>query len=196
MQSLVRYRWGIIVFILAATIAALIVSIKQAPSYVTSVSISVNRIHQQQTGEYQFDGYYAIQASDLFSQTILSWFLTPSVILEFYQKAEVDPEVDSLGALVGRFRARKFSAQNVVVQFSDPNKANAEKLAIAIGDVIKEKGEALNRDEENQGLFHVDPAEPVIVETRPNAILNTIAAAIASALIAFAAIAAVRYMRS
>ncbi|KKW31873.1 MAG: hypothetical protein UY76_C0048G0011, partial [Candidatus Uhrbacteria bacterium GW2011_GWA2_52_8d] len=195
-ELLKRNRWFFIVFLLVATLATYIISSRAKPIYATSLSITVDRIHRQATPDYQYDGYYAIQASDLFSQTILSWFLTPSTLLEFYQRANVDPKIDSLGGLTARFRARKFSAQNIVVQFSDPDRAAAEKLAKAIGDVVKERGESLNKDAEGQGIFEVLPAVPVVVETKPNVPLNTGVAFLASAVTAFVLVAVRRYLQN
>ncbi|MBI3956774.1 MAG: hypothetical protein HY340_02185 [Candidatus Kerfeldbacteria bacterium] len=187
-------RIFLILFVIVATVATAVFSATAEPQHATSLSITVNRVHRQATQDYQYDGYYAIQASDLFSQTILSWFLTPSALLEFYQRAEVDPQIDSLGGLTGRFKARKFSAQNIVVQFSDPNRDNAEKLAKAIGAVVKERGESLNKDSDGENIFEVLPAAPVIVETRPSVALNSVVAFIASAIIAFVLVAARRYL--
>lgn len=195
-QLLRQYRSFLITFVLVATLATLAFSAYAQPSYVTSLSISVNRVHRQETPDYQYDGYYAIQASDLFSQTILSWFLTPSVLLEFYDTAGVDPQITSLGGLTARFHARKFSAQNIVVQFSDPDRDSANKLATAIGTVVKKRGESLNQSDGGQGIFEVAPAKPVLVETRPNTVLNTVVALVASSMIGFALAASRRYLRS
>lgn len=189
------YRAFLMFFVLVATLATFAFSFTAEPRYVASLSITVNRVHRQETADYQYDGYYAIQASDLFSQTILSWFLTPSVLLEFYQRAGVDPDITTLSGVIGRFRARKFAAQNIVVQFSDANRDHAEKLATAIGAVVKERGEALNKDSENRGLFEVAPATPVIVESRPNVALNTVVAFIASLVIGLMLVAARRYLQ-
>jgi capsular polysaccharide biosynthesis protein len=178
-----------ILFIIIVTLTTMLVSMRAKPKFVTSLSITVDRANRQTSAEYQYDGYYAIQASDLFSQTILSWFLTPSTLLEFYQRAGLDANIESLGGLIGRFRARKISAQNITVQFSEPERARAEALAQAIGDVVKERGESLNQDSEGQALFEVTPANPVIVETKPNVLLATAAAFLASLALAFLVIA-------
>ncbi|MFH1171479.1 MAG: hypothetical protein V1778_03000 [bacterium] len=193
LQLLRRYRWFFLLFIVVATMATLFISIRARPIYTTSLSITVDRIHRQATSQYQYDGYYAIQADDLFSQTLLSWFLTPSALLEFYQHASVDPHITSLNGLVSRFRARKYSAQNIVVQFSDPDRKAAEKLAAAISTVVKERGESLNQDSEGQGIFQVQPATPVIVQTRTNVPLNTTVAFLASALLAYILVAMRQY---
>lgn len=195
-RDLARYRIIFIVFVIIVTGASYWLSVAQQPKYVTSLSIAVNRIHRQETAQYQYDGYYAIQASDLFSQTILSWFLTPSVLLEVYERANVDPQISSLSALVGRFRARKLSPQNLVVQFTDPNKADAQKIADSIAAVMKKRGSAINQNDQGEPIFEALPALPVIVESKPNVVVNTLAGFAASVIAGIVLLAFVRYLRN
>lgn len=195
-QAMSRYRGFLMSFVLIVALSTFFFSLLAEPQYVASLSFTVNRINRQETADYQFDGYYAIQASDLLSQTLLSWFLTPSVLLEIYQRAGLDPHIDSINELTGRFRARKFSPQNLVVNFSELDPVSAEKLAQAIGEVVKERAHALNQTSEGQAIFEVVPATPVIVKTEPNIILNTVAALASSILIGLALVAILRYLRA
>lgn len=191
-----RWFWSLSGLVVLATLIAFVLSATAKPMYVTSLSIAVNRVSKQTvTPYYEYDGYYAIQASDLFSQTLLSWFLTPSVLQEIYSRAGIDPRIQSLTELVGRFRARKFAAQNIVVQFSDPDRTAAEKLAAAIADVVRERGTALDKTAEGSATFDVVPAAPLVVETRPNIVLHTVATFFASVLIALALVSVARYIR-
>lgn len=177
-----------VVFVLVVTLATLVVSIRKEPRYLTSLSIAVNRINRQITTDYQYDGYYALQASDLFSQTLLSWFLTPSVLLDFYQRAGIGPNITTANELVSRFRARKFAAQNIVIQFTERDRDTAKKLADGISAVVRERSASLDSNVGGDATFDVVPSQPVIVETKPNILLNTIAALLASILIGFAAL--------
>ncbi len=182
-------------FVVLVTLIALVASITAKPKYVASLSIVVNRVNQQITQDYQYDGYYALQASDLFSQTLLSWFLTPSVLVEFYQRAGLDAPLTSTTALTSRFRARKFAAQNIVVQFTEKSRADAEKLAQAISEVVKERSADLDRTATGEATFEVVPAQPVIVEQKPNVPFTTAMAFLASVLVSFAFVWAARYLK-
>lgn len=173
---------------LAVSITVYGVGASRPPKYAASLSITVDRAAAQTTVDYQYDGYYAIQAADLFSQTLLSWFLTPSTLLSFYTEAGIDPQITSLSEIVGRFRARKFSAQNIVVQFSENDKQTAELLANAINGVVERQGEQLNKTASGAALFDIRPQAPVIVETRPNAILNAVVALVAALFLAAVAL--------
>ncbi|MBI4414975.1 MAG: hypothetical protein HY566_01910 [Candidatus Kerfeldbacteria bacterium] len=196
LYDLRRFRAFFAAFVVVVTVAAAALSMTRQPTFVASLSIAVNRIHRQETAAYQYDGYYAIQASDLFTQTILSWFLTPSVLLEVYERAGVEPHISSLSELVGRFRARKFSPQNLVVQFAEPDRSNAEKISAAIADVMKERTSLTNQDDKGDPIFEAVPAKPVIVESKPNIALNTVAGFLASIIVGFVLIAAARSLRT
>jgi len=133
-------------------------------TYTTSIAFTVNRINKQPTPDYQFDGYYALQASDLFSETVVSWFLTPSVIVEIYDAAGVDPHVTSLNALTSRFKIKKYSSQNLVVKFTEASPDTAAKIAKAVIRTVESKAAELNQSADRKALFEVVGAKPVTVQ--------------------------------
>ncbi|MFA6909487.1 MAG: hypothetical protein WC289_06485, partial [Patescibacteria group bacterium] len=116
----------------------------------------------------------AIQASDLFSQTVLSWFLTPSVLLEIYDRAQITPEVSTIEELTTRIKAKKYSAQNIVVRFTERDRPTAEKISAALIDVVEQRAQDANQTVDNQPLFEVVGATPVIIENRPSLPLMTV----------------------
>lgn len=192
-----KHSWTtpLVIFVLVVTVATYLFTMRVKPRYAASLAIAVNRINKQVTPDYQYDGYYALQASDLFSQTLLSWFLTPSVILDFYQKAGVDPHVTTTNELVSRFKARKFAAQNIVVQFTERDRDAAQKLADGISSTVRSRSAELDKNATGDSTFEVVPSTAVIVEVKPNPVLNTIAAAVASLLLGLAALWTVQSLR-
>lgn len=143
------------------------------PKYVASISFTISRVNRQDTSEYQYDGYYAIRATDLFADTILSWFITPSVLLEIYEKAHLDPQIKSLTSFTSRFKTKKYSPQNLVVKFTEKSKKRAENLSAAIISILEEKAVKINTTPQNEPLFSIAASKPVIVETKPSTILYT-----------------------
>src|SRR3989304_5680738 len=55
--------------------------------YDASVALNVIRVNREETSDYQYDGFYAIQASNLFAETIVSWLETPAVVKENYEQS-------------------------------------------------------------------------------------------------------------
>ncbi len=195
MNSMRKYKVAIMSITVVAGAAALIFSFVRPVYFDTSISFSINRINQQTTQDYQFDGYYAIQASDLFSQTVMSWFMTPSVLLEIYGQAGIDPDISSIEEISSRFRTRKYSPQNIVVQYQERDHATADKIAQAIISTVEEKSTAANQTSDQQAFFEVVGATPVIVENKPDPIINTAIGLVAGFIIATVAVYFIEYWK-
>ncbi len=160
--------FGIVLLIVAG---AYVWAYVQPVRYTTSMSFSVNRLSRQSTPDYQFDGYYALQAADLFSQTIVSWLQTPSVLVEIYDSAGITTPVHSIRSLTSRFKTKKYSSQNIVVTFSAPSQEEAKRLATAITDVITARAKDVNRTTDDQSIFELTGSPPVIVKADPSPLL-------------------------
>lgn len=190
-----KHLFTVIVVTALVTVATVLVSWSRPVQYDASLSFAVERVNKQQTTEYQFDGFYEIQAADLFSQTVISWFLTPSVLFEIYDRADLDPEIGSLDRFANRFKTRKYSPQNIVVRFQEDSREKAEKLSNAIISVVEEKAVHLNRTEEGNSLFNVVGETPVIVESRPNVAVNGIVAFVAGLMLSLVTLGMLRYLK-
>lgn len=195
-ELLRRHRWLLIVLTLAVGAAAYLFTALSPTTHKASISFAVNRINKQETAEYQFDGYYAIQASDLFSQTVVSWFYTPSVLLEIFERAGFDPQITSLERFTSRFKTRKYSAQNIVLTFQERERAVTEKIAQAILDIVKERGSSLNQTADRKALFEIVGSKPVIVEQKPPLVLNTVLGLVLGFCFSLAVVYLVRYFKT
>jgi len=166
--------------VLIGALLGLVASFVMPTTYQSSLSFTVNQINKQQTEQYQYDGYYALQASDLFSETIVSWFRTPPFLIEVYEKAGVEPDVASLDSLTGRFKMRKFSSQNLVLTFSEPSRENAEKISGAITTLVEERSGELNQNAELKAIFEVKGSAPVIVKKHLSPLMGAVYGIIAA----------------
>ena len=119
-----------------ALIGSVLSSIAPARTTV-SLSFTVAQQARQATADYAYDGYYALRAAELVSDTLISWLSTPSIIKEIYASSGHDVSDDEALALAGRaFRAKKFSSQNVVVSFSASDPAAAADVASKASEVL------------------------------------------------------------
>lgn len=168
LQIMNKYKFFIIILVIISLVCSYIFVVVKPIEYDTSISFSINRINRQETTEYQYDGYYSIQASDLFSQTVMSWFMTSSVLLEIYDNAKVDPKITSIEKFTSRFKTKKYSAQNIVVRFKERDRETAEKISNSIIKIIEDKSAKANQTSDQKALFEVIGAKPVIVEQRSN----------------------------
>ncbi|MFC1663301.1 hypothetical protein ACFL04_04040 [Patescibacteria group bacterium] len=186
--------WIIVITILGGT-SGLLVAITTTEKFDTSLSFNINRINKQETTEYQYDGYYAIQAADLFAKTVTSWLATPSILLEIYDEAGIDPRVDSLTSFASRFTTKKYSSQNIGVRFKERDRVTAEKIAAAIIDVLQEKTTNINQTADAKSLFEIVGSTPVIVATKPSIAVLTIVGLVAGFFVVFMMVLIIYYLR-
>lgn len=188
-------RWLILTIVLVTTGVALVVAGTRPERTGVSVSFAVNRINRVATTQYQYDGYYALQASDLFAQTVVSWFSTPSVLLEVYRQGNLDPAIQSVNSLPARFSVRKYSAQNIVVKFSETNTERAEKVAVSLPIVMEGKAEKLNQTSDGESIFEIVGGTPVMAPDKPNLGLIAAVAVVLSLAVGLFVAAVRHYLR-
>lgn len=175
-----RQRGMILWLIILATGIALGFAATRPIQTGVSVAFAVNRTNQVTTNQYEYDGYYALQAADLFSQTVVSWFSTPSVLRDVYDRAGLDPEIKSLNSLPARFSVKKYSAQNIVVRYNERTRDRASKVATALTAVISDRTSEMNKSADGKSIFEIVGGTPVIAEVHPNLLLIGIVTAVLS----------------
>src|SRR3972149_9344829 len=119
----------IIAIALVVGISAVLIAKFLPVKYDASVALNVIRVNREETGDYQYDGFYAIQASNLFAETIVSWLETPAVGKEIYEPSGKKDAVSGLSSLAGAFKTKKLSSQNITVEFSSKTEKEAAILA-------------------------------------------------------------------
>lgn len=174
LRATLRRRTLVISLTLLGGIIAFVLSYLTPVRYDVAVASTIQRVNGQNTEQFQYDEYYALQSVDLVAQTIVSWFSTPSFVVAVYEQAGFDPAVQSVGELSRRFEARKYSGQNVVINFTQESRDSAEKLAQGIIALVGERVPQLVQDANDSGAFAIDFDAPVISERKANQLLDTI----------------------
>ncbi|NQV13656.1 MAG: hypothetical protein HQ530_05150 [Parcubacteria group bacterium] len=147
-------------------ILALIFSALKPASYETSIAFSVQRVNRQDTSEFQYDNYYAIQASELLGNTIVGWLESPEIIREAYQAAGLAVSEDDLNALAQGMKAKQISAHLVRAKYSQTDRDQADKVAASLVTVINNKVEVTEKNADSKNSFIVTSPQPVIVEKK------------------------------
>ena len=158
-----KARWFILVFTLVAALAAYWFINAQPEKYKVSIGFDLILNDAPQAGEYQYGSYYDLKGGEIFSQTVISWFMTPSFVSEIYDKADIGYEIDSFSQFTSRFKGKSYSAQNVIITFDDVYEPNAEKLANAIVELVEQKSKEAIKDGEGKPVWEAQADEPVIV---------------------------------
>ena len=138
-------------------------------SYLVSLS------EREVTPDFEFDGYYALQATDLFAATLAEWLTTPEVVVAAYREAGLEPDTDDPRALTRLVEARKTAPQLVEVTVKGSSQAEAEALTAGLL-VAMERNVALYHDEGIPAVeFGVVATEPFSGQRTINARLIAVA---------------------
>lgn len=189
-----KSRYFMVIFTILVIVVAVLFSYSKQTTYTSSISFAVNRINRQPT-QYYDDSYYGIQAADLFSQTVISWLMTPSVLIEIYDQAGIDPKITTIERFTSRFKAKKYSAQNIVVKFTERDRETSEKISAAIISVMESKAPDLNRSSDNKALFEIVGTKPVIVENKVNIYLVGVIGLVVGFLLSIVLVNVKEYLR-
>lgn len=164
----------IVIISIITGISAFLFSITQPLKYEVSSSLSISKNKTQETDDFKYDGYYALQAGEIITNSIEQWLKNPETVNAIYQKAEVAQDFKNIKSYAKKFTANKMSAQHIEVKFETDNKEDAEKISSAITEVIKSKVKNLEKNSEQELSFLVESEEPLIFESKSNAFLNLI----------------------
>jgi len=173
----------IFISIILCGLLALIFSLFKPVIYEASVSFSVQKVNRQDTTEFQYDNYYAIQASELLGNTMVGWLESPDIIASVYSQAGLTPEPEELAALVKNIKAKQISAHLVRVKFSQSNSDRANKVAASLSKVVTSKVEEVEITPDKQNSFIVVSSEPVITEKKYSPASVTLIGLICGALL-------------
>lgn len=139
------------------------------PTYEVHFSYLVSLSERETVPEYQFDGYYALQATDLFAATLARWATTSEVIVAAYSAAGIDSPTDDPRALGRSVAAVKSAPQLVEVTVRGKQRDEVERLAVGLRRVM-EQNVARYHDEGIPALhFRVVATEPWVGTTRLSA---------------------------
>jgi len=136
----VRRQLPLLVLIGAmAGFLALVIAGRMSGNYKVYFSYLISLSEQQTTDDYKFDGYYVLQATELFGETLAAWVRTPEVLVAAHERgglvlASEDPR--HLGGLV---EARQEAPQLVTVVVQGKSRDRAEKLARGLQDEMEER---------------------------------------------------------
>ena len=155
-------------------VSAFVFSAAQPAKYETSLSLAVIKDKTQTTDDFKYDGYYALQASEIIAVSIEQWFGSPEIVNAIYQKAKIDQDFKNIKSYTKKFTARKMSMQYVEVKFESKTREEAEKISVAAIEIINNKVEKLKESSEQEVSFSVSSGNPVTVENKPDEILNLI----------------------
>lgn len=179
-NSLLIIALGII-----TALATFVFTFNQPSYYNVSLSLLVSSAQNQETNDYRFDGYYTIQATDLFSNTVEAWFKSPEIVSAIYDKAKANLDKSNIKSIAKIFKAEKLAPHYVEVRYKITSEKEAKQLGDAAVGVLSEKTQLLNDSSQGQNDFIITASQPVVVLTKPPVLVNTTVGLLAGIFIGF-----------
>lgn len=139
-----RYREAVRRLLPAVAVVSLVLALgafgmvkRLGPEYEVHFSYIISLSEREASGDYKFDGYYALQSTDLFTATVAAWAASPETVVAAYNEAGVlIPGSDA--RVVGRVvRAEKTAPQLVHVTVKHKNDDVARRLASGLQTVMQ-----------------------------------------------------------
>lgn len=187
-------RWFIILVTILVGVVGLIFSIVRPVSYKAVASFEVNFVNRPNVEEYQYGAYYELKAAEIYTQHLMSLFVTPAVVAEVYEAADMGYEIDSIPRFTSRFQAKQYSAQNFAVIFKDYNQDVAMSLAQAIGTVVSEHA-GTSGSINDKAVFSVTALKPVVAVAEMEIWMVTVVGALAGLILSLILVYLREYFR-
>lgn len=180
--EVLKKNWILIVLItLVAGFSAYFFTNSQKPIYEGGLTMMVSPVPKDDginKNYYSYDGFYALQSSQLFTNNISSWLNSPDVVIDIYKQAKINIDASQVTELKTKISTTLRSAQSannmVDALFTDSKKENITKLSDAAFIIIDEKVQQFNQSTSNKITYRVERlANPFSVEILPKVNLNT-----------------------
>ncbi len=160
-----KHKTLIIVVAVLVGIVAFVASYLIPTTYDALSTLSVSKVNREATEDFKYDNFYAIQASELLGNTVVSWFKTPDFVSEVYEQAGVEPTED-LNKLAKSFKAKQNSSHTVEVRVSNLDKDTAQKLIDGMIVVIENRVGAIELTSADEPSFGVQSSLPLVFEKK------------------------------
>ena len=145
MKSSLEHYWGVVrerlpmIILISVTVAvaALFAAKQVKPSHEVHFSYLISLSARDPSQDFRFDGYYALQATDLFAATLARWVATPEVVVAAHQEANLELPSDDPRALARIVKAEKVAPQLVTVTVRGATREEAAVLAEGVRRVME-----------------------------------------------------------
>lgn len=167
--SIINQKWLLLLLsIIVVILGVYYFSISTPKIYDASVALEISKKSETiKTADYQYDRYYAIEASSLMTDSVISWIKDPAFISQVYANANQDLTVKNIKSMAKIFNPKKELPSTVVVSTSSDDENKAISLLNALKTTISEKsqiGEAQN--------FEIKTSESISVLRKVNLSAN------------------------
>jgi len=195
LQIIGKRIWMLVLAVLIITVGTYLFTAWQPTTYDATSVVTVIMSPQKEANAdfYQYGNYYSIQASALFTDTIVAWLQDPSSVLKIYSDAQqAQPDI-SLNGYNKLIKTQKRPSAAVQIVFNNADKTIAENLTNSAVKFVKNKANEWTQLGIINGL-NIDVSDTVVINHKPIVIQNTLIAFVTSLLVGFALVFLMEYL--
>ncbi len=138
----------------------------QPENYQATLLLNIGRRGVQNTQQYQYDGFYRLQADERFADTVVRWFGSPRVVEDIYTAAELGLKNSAARNLKNIFSAKRLSSQMLEITYTNPDVRALAKISQSAVQVLNRYAASLNQENTQQSWFIIIGSDPVIRDAR------------------------------
>lgn len=175
-------------------VSSLFFSLRLPVQYRASLLLYVQRIPQETaSGLYAYDGYFAGQAAEAYSDTVKGFLQSLDLVREAAKGVELTDSEAVLKKLNRKIRITKTAPQLIEITVTLTGAQNASALVQSLAQTVVDRVKSLNQNGDQN--FSVSPAgsQPIIETITPPKLLNSLVAFWVGILIAIAGISLKKY---
>lgn len=177
LQVLRKHLLLIVVSTLIAGGLALLISLRIEQSYVSMLSIYVQKIPEQPIqGDYTYDGYYAQQAAESYTDTVVGLFESPAIISRALELAGRPADAVDVKRFSRKLSVEKVAPLLVDIAIKHQDETESKMLIKSLFAAVDGRISELNEDVAVNLAIQIDVVheEPLVSLSQPNNVLNTL----------------------
>lgn len=166
-------------------------SLSQPKAWEASTTLYVYRTTATKTDVYDFDGYYAQQAAQQYTDTVVGLLKTPDLANRAAQIASVATTPDEILAGI---KVRKAAPQLVSLSVTKPTADEAKVELVALAKAASERAEAQTDQFGRSYKVEMVTGQPLVNEASNNLLLNSLIGLLGGGLVGFILSLALQYL--
>lgn len=174
--------------------AALFLSLRLPVQYRASLILYIERVPERPGNFYAYDGYYATQAAEAYTDTVLGLLRSLDLVKEAAENVKLAGSEATLKKLNRKIRIAKTAPQLIEIATTLTDAQSASVLTQSLAQTVINRVKLLNQSG-NQN-FSINPAspQPLLETVTPYTLLNTLVAFWSGVLMAIAGISLKKYL--
>lgn len=177
-------------------VLAYLISLNFPVRYRATANIYVQRVPEKsELGDYTYDGYYAGQAAEAYTDTVVGFLQSLDIAKRAAEIAGLSTEPENLLYYRKKTRVDKVAPQLVEVSTLVRGKEQAAGLVKALAQATSERATLLNQETQNKMTIDLVNSEPLVQEVRVWKELNGVLVFFVGILMSIAWIFAREYLK-